>query len=120
VSTLPRDSIYVYAIGTCPKTYYQTDSEAKALENARAELARSISIRVKTTVIDRQELQGQTGTVQQTSSEQSSQVDETVSEAVLKGSEVVAYWKDEQGVVGEAGTTFCLARIKNAELESLR
>jgi len=113
VSTLPRDSTYIYAIGTCPKTYYKADAEAKALENARAELARSISIKVKSTVIDRQELQGQTGTFQQTSGEQSSQIDETVSEAVLKGSEVVAYWRDEKGIVGEAGTTYCLARIKH-------
>jgi len=120
VTKLPRDSKYVYAVGMCPKTYYQSDAEAKALESARAELAKSISIRVKSTVIDSQNLQGQTGTIQQTRSEQSAQVDESVSEAVLNFSEVMAYWLDKEGAVGEPLATYCLVRIPREKVDSVR
>jgi len=104
----------------CPKAYYQSDAEAKALESARAELAKSISIKVRSTVIDSQNLQGQTGTIQQTRSEQSAQVDESVSEAVLNFSEVVACWHDENGAVGEPLATYCLVRIPREKVDSVR
>lgn len=108
---IPQDDEYIYAIGSCSKTYRRKDAKERALENARVELSRSISLDIQSVVFDIHSLRE--------SKERSSiyeqrvtfRLDRYVSEAVLSGSQAVAFWYDKKGVVGDKGITYALVRI---------
>ncbi len=108
---IPQDDEYIYAIGSCSKTYRRKDAKERALENARVELSRSVSLDIQSVLLDIHS--------SRESKERSSiyeqrvtfRLDKYVSEAVLSGSQAVAFWYDKKGVAGEKGITYALVRI---------
>jgi hypothetical protein len=108
---IPQDDEYIYAIGSCSKTYRRKDAEERALENARVELSRSISLDIQSVLFDIHS--------SKESKERSSiyeqrvtfRLDRYVSEAVLSGSQALAFWYDKKGVAGDKGITYALVRI---------
>ncbi|MBI5409786.1 MAG: LPP20 family lipoprotein [Nitrospirae bacterium] len=95
----------ICAVGASEPTYYREDAKLYAAENARKELARTISVDIKTIMID-------IGT------KRGSRVDEaTVTEvsswatsAAVENSKIIEYWHDEEGAVsGKKNVTYALS-----------
>ncbi|UCD84379.1 MAG: LPP20 family lipoprotein [Deltaproteobacteria bacterium] len=111
LTEIPQDDIYIYAIGSCSKTYRRKDAEERALENARVELSRSISLEIQSVVFDIHRSRGGSSRITDYNQEISVRMDKYVSEAVLSGSQAVAIWYDNRGLAGDKGNTYALVRI---------
>jgi hypothetical protein len=92
IEDVPKDDLYVYAVGAAPSYFYEPSSWDEATEHARKELARSIL--VKTSALHKNnEFEGQ------------EQREENV-EVVMKNFQVVKRWREEK-----QGFFYVLARI---------
>ena len=116
VVKLPQDNEYIYALGSCPKTYIREDAEPRAEENAKKELSRSISVEVRSEMVDLEGTSGQTGVYSQLHEEKSVKVDNNLLEAILDRAELVECWFDENGIAGEKENTYALVRIPRGEI----
>lgn len=108
---IPQDDEYIYALGSCSKTYRRKDAEERALENARVELCRSINVDIQSVVFDTRSLKERGGQSPGYEQGVSFRLDRYVSEAVLSGSQAMAFWYDKKGVAGNKGNTYALVRI---------
>jgi len=98
----------VCAIGSSEPTFYKEEGKGIAAENARKELARSLSMSVHSVMIDVRENRG-------SSTEEASmlEVSSWAAEAVISNSVIEAYWYDESGVASfkRRGITYALACV---------
>jgi hypothetical protein len=107
VYRIPPKSGQVCATGAVDPTFYRQDGRTGAAETARAELARTIQVKVTAVMYDEQTNRG-------------SHVDQaivtetigTISEAVIAGAEVVSYWFDDTGAVSRRGMTYAMACMR--------
>ncbi len=94
----------ICAVGMSGPTYYKDEAKGYALEDARAELARTLSVNIETIMVDITSDKGSRigeATVTQMSSWASS--------VVLESSEAKGYWYDSDGLVtGRKNITFAL------------
>ncbi len=111
LTELPQDDEYIYAVGSCSKTYRRKDAEERALENARVELCRSINVDIQSVVFDIRSFKERGGQSPGYRQGVSFRMDKYVSEVVLSGSQAAAFWYDEKGVAGNKGNTYALVRI---------
>ena len=108
VKNPPTDSNYFYAVGSCPKTLYG-DQRALAGDNARAAIANTIHTHIDDEMVRLQNKYG-SRTIDHVR-----KMTHAVSAADLQGCEVVENWKDDEGLVGPAETTYTLVRIGKAD-----
>jgi len=94
----------ICAVGMSGPTYYKDEAREYALESARAELARTLSVNIETIMVDISSDKGNRideATVMQVSS--------WVSSVVLENSEPKGYWYDTEGwISGRKDVTFAL------------
>ena len=90
--TPEHDKGSLCAIGVAGPTYFRTDGVEVAVENARAELARTIRIRIESSTLD---VQTESGS--RRGSQTVMQVSSYVNEMVLQGSTIVGVWYDSPG-----------------------
>jgi hypothetical protein len=86
----------ICSVGMSGPTYYESDAKLYAAENARKELARTLSIEIKTIMIDIATERGNSideATVMQVSSWATS--------AVVENSTIIEYWHDAEGIVSQ-------------------
>ena len=118
VVKLPQDNEYIYAVGSCPKTYVPEDAEPRAEENAKKELSRSIKVEVRSVMVGLEGAEGQTGSYSQLHEEKSVKVDDTLLKEILDKAELVEYWFDKGGITGEKENTYALVRIPRREINN--
>jgi len=119
VETLPREAGYIYAVGQWPRTFYAEDAKDRAIERARSELARTIQVQVKSIVADWMSSSQSIFSPQGMKSDYTEVVSSSVSDAVLRGSEVISFWTDKDGIVGNPATVYVLVRMpRNAAVQS--
>ncbi len=107
VNRVPRKDGQICATGAVDPTFYRQDGRTSAAETARAELARTVQVKVTAVMYDEQSNNG-------------SYVDQaivtevigSISEAVISGAEVLSYWFDEYGSVSRRGMTYALACMR--------
>ncbi|MFO0728737.1 MAG: LPP20 family lipoprotein [Myxococcota bacterium] len=107
VMHLPRKKGDVCAVGAVDPTYYRQDGLKFAAESARAELAKTIQVKVSSVMLDYQTTSG--SSVDQATVEE---VVGSVSDGVISGAEIVESWYDEEGQVSRRGMTYALACMK--------
>lgn len=112
VMDTPRASGSVYAVGIVGKTYFPEDGRLSAADEARKELARSVSSRVASVLLHVEETRGTTflaeaGVVSATS---------LATDVVLSKSQIQDYWTDVGGLFGQPGSTYALAVISTTDL----
>lgn len=116
VTGKPRMDDMICAVGMSEPTFYKNEAQEYAAENARKQLALTLSVEIRNIMVD-------------ISTERGSTVDEaTVTEvsswastSVIEGSKIMGYWYDGAGVVARRpGMSFVLCCIpKKLDRESL-
>jgi len=105
------------AMGTAEPTFYREDGKIYAAENARAQLAQTLSVRVQTVMVDIQ-----TSNSQDVDQAYVMQAQSFATDAVIAGAQIISYWYDETGSRGRSKATYALACIDTnmsvAELNS--
>ena len=104
VNKTPLEKGKIYAIGVAGVTYYRSDAQKYAAQNAREELSRTLHVRIQSVMVD-------------WSTEKGSYVDKASIQQVsgwatniaMSGSSILSYWFDENGAIGPKGFTYCLA-----------
>lgn len=106
----------VCAVGVAGPTFFRTDAVEKAGEAARAELARTLSVRVQTAMLDIQ-----SGGGGHKESVSVVQVSSYVNEVVLDGSRIIEVWYDEygKGFAQKPQFTYALGCIESASISSI-
>ncbi len=94
-------------MGAVDKTYFVQDGVAAAGEAARAELAKTVEVRVSSVMVDYQSTRG--GFVR---ASDVVEVISAVSEGVLHGAEIRSTWFDPRGVHLTPGMTYALACLR--------
>lgn len=99
----PKMQGMICAVGTSGPTYYKEDAQLNAAENARVELARTISVSIKNIMVE------------MTTDKGSYFDDATVSEvsswattAAVENSSIMEYWHDAEGQVSKKDFTYAL------------
>lgn len=103
VSGAPVTAEEVCAVGVAEPTFYRDDAKEYAAKSARKELARSVSIEIRSIMVDiatEKESSVDEATVMQASSWATS--------AVIKDSKVTDYWLDTGGTAGKKNMTYAL------------
>jgi hypothetical protein len=95
----------VCAVGAVDPTFYRDDARSNASDAARAELAKTIQVKISTVMYDEINSHGG-GWTEEVSVQQ---IVGSISDVVLSGAQVVEVWFDEHGVVDREGMTFALA-----------
>lgn len=98
----PRMQGNVCAVGAVDPTFFRDDGIERAKEAARAELARTVQVKINSVFLDVAENDGSWVR----------QVIDSTSEVVLSGAEVLEVWYDETGSVQRRGMTWALACMK--------
>lgn len=98
----PRMQGNVCAVGAVDPTFFRDDGIERAKEAARAELARTVQVKINSVFLDVSENDGSWVR----------QVIDSTSEVVLSGAEVLEVWYDETGSVQRRGMTWALACMK--------
>lgn len=109
---LPGEESFIYAIGVVGRTYYYEDGIVKAADAARKELAKSLAGHVEDFVFVLETTKGletakEVYTVQATT---------WATDIVMKEAEVIAFWVDGNGLVGEKGATYALGRLYSSKI----
>jgi hypothetical protein len=97
----------ICAVGTCGATSYIEDAKPCAADNARADLAKSISVQVQSVMIEET-----SNSESRVDSSKVSGVKGWVTDAVVTDAVVEEYWYDKDGKVSYMpGVTYALACI---------
>ncbi len=110
VLRMPPKKGRICATGAVDPTFFRQDGRTSAAETARAELARTIQVKVTAFMVDEQTNYG--GYVDQVIV---TEVITSVSEAVISGAEILEYWYDEFGNVSKKGMTYAFACMRTDE-----
>jgi len=104
----------ICAVGISGPTYFKDDAQSYAAENGRKELAKFLSIRIETIMVDVATATGSTvdeATVMQVSSWSTA--------ASLEYSQVIEYWYDTDGVMPAGGKmTYALCCLSKKQYKS--
>ncbi|MBI2191616.1 MAG: LPP20 family lipoprotein [Planctomycetes bacterium] len=98
---------YYSAVGVSGPTMYRKDAIDGATEDARKQLAMVLQAKVK--VVRYEESQGGTGS---RGSTDILEVSQSVSDVVLQKSEIYEVWFDRDGLHGQPGYTYAVARVR--------
>jgi len=93
----------ICAVGASGPTYYREDAKLNAAENARAELARTISVTINTIMVDMATEKGHSmddATVTEVSS--------WATTAAVENSSILEYWHDAEGRLSNKNFTYAL------------
>lgn len=104
VMRTPKMKGNICAVGAVEPTFYRQDGIVSAGEAARAELARSVQVKITSVMYQEESSSG--GYVDQAFV---SEVVGSISDVVLAGSQVMESWYDESGSVSKKGMTYALA-----------
>lgn len=106
----------VCAIGVAGPTFFRTDAVEKAGDAARTELARTLSVKVQTAMLDVQTTGG--GRKESISVVE---VSSYVNEVVLDGSRIIEVWYDEygKGFAQKPNYTYALGCVEAASISSI-
>ncbi len=111
VRITPKYKDRICAVGTCEPTFYPEEGKPCAADNARAELVKTISVDVKSIMVE--EVKNDRQNIEEVTV---SQVSSWVSESVLNESVVEKYWYDKEGVVSPRKkityALVCMPKIK--------
>jgi hypothetical protein len=113
--SLPSEPGYLCAVGSWPRTWNMQDAKDRAVEAARSELARSISVKVQTVIRDWQSSPDSAFGSSGIAREYTEIMSKSVTDTVLTGSEVQAIWVDRQGRIGAPDTAYALVRMQTSE-----
>lgn len=108
LQSLPREEGKIFAIGISGPTRYLDDGKRYASDDARKELAKSFSSRVRNIMLqydhDNESQQLEVSSVSVTSA---------ITDFVIANSQIVSMWVDKKGLFpkSEAGTIYALASI---------
>jgi len=102
---------WLYASGYSPRSFYLKDAIEHAKNAARVELAKSLQVSVQETLTDT--LKGGQRTAGARAEIVS--VSQSTLDAELKDSEIVETWHDKDGLAGEVGAVYALARLKHSK-----
>jgi LPP20 lipoprotein len=108
VDHVPEKKGKICALGSAEPTFYREDGKIYAAENARMQLAQTLSVRVESVMIDIQSTHSGEDHVDQ---QYILQAQSYATDAVVAGAQVVSYWFDEQGTRGRTHSTYALACI---------
>lgn len=99
----------VYAVGMSGPTYYREDSIQYAKDDARAQLAATVSTQVKALMVDVQA----TGDDTFHDSVDIVSADEQYTDTVVQNAQILGTWIDEDGALsnGRRGTTYALGML---------
>lgn len=103
---LPQETGVFYARGFCPRTYSRTDAVKGAIDDALTELARRLEVEVKSLTVE----VTKAGVGSRIGSQKLVQISQQTSNVALLGAEVLDWWYDVQGQMGEKETTYALVR----------
>ena len=110
----PKIEGMICAVGISGPTYFKDDAQSYAAENGRKELAKFLSIRIETIMVDVATATGSTvdeATVMQVSSWSTA--------ASLEYSQVIEYWYDTDGVMPAGGKmTYALCCLSKKQYKS--
>ena len=109
LSSTPEDDRYYYAVGISGKTRSVKDAWNQAAQRGRAELGKTIVIRVASKDL----------VISTNQSEYSRQVIEALSDTELHFTEVIARWFDAGGMYGPPAHYYVLVRMKRADAEAI-
>lgn len=106
VLTPPKPEGKLCAVGASEPAYFKEDGKEYAAENARKQLALAYSVSIKSIMVD-----VATGRGHDVDEAGVMEVSSWVTDAVLKESEIVAYWYDKNGIASfkRKGITYALA-----------
>ncbi len=96
VMKVPEIKGMICSIGMSDPTFYEEDAKINSVEIARKELAKTLSMEIKTIMIDIASARGNSldeATVTQVSS--------WASNAVIQDAEILEYWLDTEGIVSQ-------------------
>lgn len=116
VTGKPRVDGMICAVGMSEPTFYKNEAQEYAAENARKQLALTLSVEIRNIMVDISNERGSTvdeATVMEVSS--------WASTSVIEGSKIMGYWYDGAGLVARRpGMSFVLCCIpKKLDRESL-
>ncbi|MGA7160906.1 MAG: LPP20 family lipoprotein [Bacteroidota bacterium] len=113
---LPREEGKIFAIGISGPTRYLDDGRRYASDDARKELAKSFSSRVRDIM-----LQYDHDNASQQSEASSVSVTSSITDFVVANSQIVSMWIDKSGVLpkSEPGTIYALASIEANKSQQL-
>ncbi|MCC6810354.1 MAG: LPP20 family lipoprotein [Deltaproteobacteria bacterium] len=106
VDRVPDVKGKICALGSAEPTFFREDGKVYAAENARTQLASTLSLRVESVMIDIQSTNSGENYVDQ---QYVTQAQSFATDAVVQGAQVISYWYDETGTRGRQRATYALA-----------
>jgi hypothetical protein len=106
VDKVPDVKGKICALGTAEPTFFREDGKIYAAENARTQLAATLSIKVESVMIDIQSTNSSENYVDQ---QYVTQAQSFATDAVVQGAQVISYWYDDTGTRGRKNATYALA-----------
>ncbi|OGQ96055.1 MAG: hypothetical protein A2284_19250 [Deltaproteobacteria bacterium RIFOXYA12_FULL_61_11] len=103
VRALPERPGYLFAVGSCPKTYHPEDARKNAIDDARVQLAKSIRVDIRSIAVS-EVSSGSLGSTYYELSKESLDL-------AVQHSQVEAFWYDLEGEVGSKDTAYVLVRM---------
>ncbi len=108
VDRVPAEKGKICALGSAEPTFFREDGKIYAAENARTQLAATLSLRVESVMVDIQSSHPGEDYVDQ---QYVTQAQTFATDAVVSGAQVVSYWFDETGARGRTRATYALGCI---------
>jgi hypothetical protein len=112
VDRVPDMKGKICALGSAEPTFYREDGKIYAAENARTQLAATLSIRVQSVMIDIQSTNASENYVDQ---QYVTQAQSYATDAVVAGAQVISYWYDESGARGRQRATYALGCLDTTQ-----
>jgi hypothetical protein len=106
VDRVPDMKGKICALGSAEPTFFREDGKIYAAENARAQLASTISLRVESVMIDIQSTNSGNNYVDH---QYVTQAQSFATDAVVQGAQVISCWYDDAGSRGRKSATYALA-----------
>lgn len=114
--SLPQSATAVFAVASWPPTRFEQDALEKAKANARAELAKTIRVKVQGVLVDWQSSARSLTTGQAHSEDYISLLSKETLNVAMSGSQILQIWVDRAGQASQAGTVWALAKLDKSNL----
>ena len=115
VRETPRSKSAIYGVGCYPRTRFEHEARTLAKDDAREEVAKTISVRIQGVFVD-WETSSSTGLGGGYREEFVASISKEALDVAMTGSQIQEVWCDEEGAVSAAGTWWALARLDKASL----
>lgn len=113
---IPQSPTAIYAVASWPRTRFEDDAVRKAKAAARAELARTIQVKVKGELLDWQNTSRSALSGQGHVEEFFQTISRETLDVSMSGSQIVQVWVDRQGLESQPGTVWVLAKLDKSSL----